>query len=414
MKKLLFLILLIFFAQTAMATEVIESSFIERGYSNFTVSGTNIEKCTQIEFVKPKHLEGYYPIISLGLTYGPTQKSDLNITLFLNGNFFDKFKTNDFYCQKECWKRIFIDQNSLEEKNVIQVCLALGESTTKATLLGTSKIGTYKTPLFSKKFFKSGVLNNKPIVGQDINAFIQLTNIGSLPAQIKMRNVREIVEEKKTLIDIQLIGENVFEGMIKPKEMKTINYKLRIKKPLPVTLPPGALYYENIFGEPEELFSNWVDINAREPEKPLEPIVLLGDVKPDGEFDFKIIVKNNTKNTLYNAQMNLELDKSLEVFENNKTIKEIDSGEIIEYEFKGKTPVGEYYLGCEIKYLDYNLTDTECANVKVVLKNEPNYSLIVTIVFLIIAGLVYFYINYSSKEELNFEEEKPKERPWKF
>ncbi len=415
-KKISFLLILVFLSAFVFAQNN-ETSFAQKGYSDFSVTGANETKCTDLKFLEPVKGSNLYPILSVGITFGPATKGDLNITTFLNGETLESLDVEDFYCNGDCWKRIFLEKEKLLEENDLKVCITTSDSITNVTFLNNSTIGSYETPVLKQENLEKCVTNLTPLVGENVNACMRITNTGSKPVEIELRNVRQIVEDLDKLIDIQLIGESLFKGTIEAGETKEAWYKVRPKKPVKITLPPGVLYYENIFGEPQVLKSNHLTLNVKEPEKPLEPFILIGEIV-NGKFDFKVAVKNNTKNTLYNALFSLQPDNALNV-EGEKIVRisQIESGEIREINFSGEAlNNGSFDLDCSVKYLDYNLEDTKCNTIQVVVEDKQNFILYGAIALAITAVLVYLYINYSAAriKQKELEKKQPRESKWKL
>lgn len=377
-----------------------EQSFKDSGYPDFFVEGANKRLCNEYVFVKPQMASDEYPLLSLKAEFMPVKEGKAEIDVFLNGERLSRLTAESFYCSDSgCWARLNIEKEKILEENRAAVCMETGNSITKIKLTNESKIGGYRMPVFLLKDFVKSVDNQRPFVGNTVNVKVSLKNSGSREANVELRHVRSIVEETIEKPEIQEIGNTYFFGAIKPGETRELNYKVKFTKAEPLSLPPAIVYYTNIFGEPQQLFSDVTDIIVLEHESTLKPEIIAEQLNEVGRLaKVTIAVKNQSLQAVSNAELAIQLPAGIQLAEGNEkqTITSIQPQEIKYFDYVVTAGnEGSFELGCRMTYITASVESPECGKTLIFFKQPAINPLVIGAVILTLLGvMIYFYLYY--------------------
>jgi len=405
LKKIVLLMLaLACLCSFAAAETLFERSLGEMGYSDFTIDGPQETACTQIEFIFPSDLNVFsgqnYAILSLNMDFFPTASENSHIDLNINNRQTERTKTTEFRCSEgKCWERIWIPKAYLSAKNTqntIDMCIRTSNTTQKIILSADSKIGVYKTAVFSEaEGFLTTAEKKDLVIGETTKIKVILHNSGSVAAQAEIKYARPIAEEKEAFAFIE--GKAEAKATVGPGEDLAIEYTIKPRVLESITLPPAVAYFENEFGEEEIIFSSLETIRVREPEKKIEAFIsktreteILGQTAI-----MQLNIKNKGKDPLYNLTAELELPKELRIFgEKTQNIEFIGPGETKKLEFTAiASSAGEFEIGCKISYIDLNFSESRCQNTEIIFEQEQIPIEVIAAIILVLIGLVaYVYI----------------------
>lgn len=368
LKKLFFAVAILLLAQFCAAAVLNEKKLSESGYSNFIVRGADQNACTEIAFAKDlnQNVPGNYAVFSLHAEFLPVIAEKANATIFLNENTaaLETAKATDF---ENAWFRFVLPNEKLKEQNTLKLCLQTSNTATESRMLSDSMIGTYKMPEFKAENFIKTVDNDAPLVGEEFEITIKLTNTGSEATDINILHMKPEVENNYVQI---LRGQSTYFNIIKPGETITLKYFAKARKASVMSLPGAVAYYPNIFGERKKIVSNYPIITVAEPEVKVKALFLLKEAmkKVSETTSAQIAVKNEGQNTLYNIAVYLQLPEGI-ILTNGNIAENIVSLKPKETKFFdlniSSASAGEFELGCKLAYLDYNVTETNCENAKI-------------------------------------------------
>lgn len=363
MKRIVFAMVLVCLLQFATAAVLSEKTLSDSGYNDFIVQGVDTNACTQIAFAKDlsQNFAGDYTVFSLHAQFLPVLSEDAKAIVFLNNdsNALETIKATDF---ENNWYRLILPREKLLEKNSLLVCLKTSNTVVEARLLSDSIIGTYKMPEFKAENFVKSVSNSNPIIGEEFEVTITITNTGSEATDVNVLNKKLEIDNERVQI---LRGQTSYFNIIKPDETVAIHYFVKAKQATVMSLQGAVAYYTNVFGERKRIVSNYPSLNVTEPEIKVKALFFLKEaVKKTGEqTSAQIAVKNEGRNTLYNISMNLQLPQGI-ILVNGNAIENIKSLKPKETRFfdlnLSSGTAKEYELGCKLVYLDYNVTETNC------------------------------------------------------
>lgn len=381
----------------ASALTVEEKTFAQMVYDDFAVSGANREKCEEIAFVRAN--DENYTILSVHADFMPNPAgriagisvyvNDANsaLTTLLAGNFL-----ND-------WARVIIPKAGLKEKNKIKLCAKTSDVVTEIKILNDSKIGTYRIADFSKEgAFTKIVSNASPEVGEEIKVTVRLHNYGNEETFATMKHIAENVE----MPEIEITrGETEKNGWVAPGSEMAMEYYIRPKVAIRMSLPYAVAEYTNAFGENIKLASAMPDMDVKGIEQRLFAIVLPeSNVKKTGErVKIAIAVKNKSTETIDDVFVSISLPEGIELEgANSSNIPSIEAGETVSLAFyvSAQDP-GTYRIGCNITYDSVPLA---CDRVAVAYEAQGiNYAIVAGAVLLAIGLAIYMYLYFSSEKK---------------
>ena len=396
---ILLLLPLLCFAQ---GIEKSEFSLKELGYGGFEAKGVEKSSCMEFVFSIPDPNEGFFPIISINAEFTPKGAGEAAITLFLNDALVREFKPGGFRCETgECWARVEIERERVEENNTLKACLKTGKSVTGVKLSSESLIGYYQRPAFKAEDFRKCILletgecveSYEASLGEDLNITLSLLNSGTA---LSFVDLNSRVVEAGTRPSRKEIGETHFEGILYPGKTAEITYTIRVEKPDPMGLAPGVAVYKNAFGESETITSNQVFI---QPKAGIEVSVSIGieSVDQAGKEAVLSFTFFNRERTLDagGLQASIILGEGLELAEGTGEIAagSIEPRQAFSTSFKVKAlEQGDFTVGCT--YSGNGIPEENCEQVLVSFREENPALLIgATIAILVIGGAIYLFIH---------------------
>ncbi len=355
-------------AQFCAAAVLSEKKLSESGYSDFVVQGADRNACKEIAFAKDlnQNAQGDFTVFSLHAEFLPVITENASATIFLNAeeNALETAKATVF---ENNWFRFVLPNEKLKAQNKIRVCLQTSSTVTEARMLSDSIIGTYKMPEFKAENFTKTVDNDAPLVGEEFEVTIKLSNTGSEATDINILHMKPEVENNYVQI---LRGQTSYFNIIKPGETITLKYSAKARKASPMSLAGAVAYYSNIFGERKKIVSNYPFLDVREPEVKVKALFLLKEAakKVSETTSAQIAIKNEGQNTLYNIAVYLELPEGIMLVNGNiaENIVSLKPKETKFFDFNiSSARAGDFELGCKLAYLDYNVTETNCETARI-------------------------------------------------
>ena len=391
---LLFTIIGLSFAYSA---TVEEKTFAQMVYDDFIVSGANIEKCEEIAFVRAN--DENYTILGVHADFMPNATgriagisvyvNDANsaLTTLLPGNFL------------EDWARVILPKAELKEKNKIKLCAKTSDVVTEIKILNDSKIGTYRIADFSKEgAFTKTVDDANPEVGEEVKVSVKLHNYGNEETFATIKHIAENVE----MPEIEITrGETEKNGWVAPGSEMVMEYYIRPKVAIRMSLPYAIAEYTNTFGETVKLASTMPDLDVKAIEQRLFAIVLPeSNVKKTGErAKIAIAVKNQSTEAIGDVFVSISLPEGIALEgANSRNIPLIEAGETVSIAFyvSAQEP-GTYRVGCNVTYDSVPLA---CDRVAIAYEAQGiNYAIVAGAILLAIGLAIYMYLYFSSEKK---------------
>ncbi len=394
-------LLLILFANSAFGAMVFERSFGEMGHDALVVEGPGERACLEIPFVFPQDVNFMagenYPIASLQLQLLPVRGKNFYVDVKLNDENVGTFFTESFFCQEECWLRVFLPKELLEEvENELKVCLKNSADVSESVLGKESMIGIYHTvDFFREDAFEETVERSEIVIGEKVKITMLLHNDGSASSFVEMKHARALAEDKEAFVVVD--GNTYFKGFVKPGETVAITYTIKPRVLGPISLPPAIVYYSNEFGEPQQRFGKMVTINVKEPERKVNAFVVKeSEINRVGTTtQLQLAVKNNGRDPLFNLGIHLTLPEGLSLIEEPDGLIDVlqpDETRYLDFSARALQP-GEYKIGCSVTYIDLNASESKCEQLTLLFEEqEIPAELWIGLALVIIAVVVYLYI----------------------
>ncbi len=400
MNKWIFLILILLFTSPmAFGETVFERSFGEMGYENFLVEGAEETECFEAEFLYPQNIaiesDEIYPIASIGIEIGPIRTGKIDVNAFLNEEQIAEIDLEDFKCSEgKCWERLALPKDLLlEEENSLQICLGTGNSITSIMLDENSGIGLYKTADFSEdNAFITEAEKTDLVRGEKTTIKILLHNQGSAATNVKIEFARPLADDKNAFSVVE--GDTYYTGEIGAGQEIELEYVVKPRRAVHMTLPPAIVYFENAFGETESKFGNLVELDVREPERKIEAFVVkeVENAMVGQSIEMKLAVKNVGNDPLYSLSINIESDADISQQETEIDILQPKETKYLNFTISSSNP-GKFPIGCTITYTDVNVSESKCQNsFAEFVQPEINPIIYIAIIFAIIAIIIYIYI----------------------
>ena len=366
-KIILLTVILLAFALTALAqtSDKFEVTLKDKGYSSFVLDGKNKEQCSTFTFLNQNLGSEFYPIVSLNLVFSPTHQGTAEVQTKLNGTEISQVKASDLTCTDDsaCTLRIWTDQNLIQAENNLEVCLTTTDSIAKVTLLDSSVIGLYKTPIVHTADFNQSTQKSKYFVGEDIPIIIQVYNSGSKELVSDINFARPVAEEY--LHDLTITGDTYYSNVhVLPGETKTFSYTARIdsKQDL-IGFVPAALKYTSIFGELQELKSNYMLLQIVENIDVHAGLLVNQAIVPvNGKTIIKAVIQNNSTQPLFDLKFELKSDNPSLKLDRNAAVQiaRLNVGEEKEISFEvSSDQIENYSLNCTIQSGEKTLASCE-------------------------------------------------------
>ena len=400
MNKWIFLILILLFASPiAFGETVFERSFGEMGYENLLVEGALETGCFETEFLYPQDIDiesdEIYPIVSIGIEIGPIQEGKIDVNAFLNEEQIAGLELKDFKCSEgKCWERLELPKDLLlEEENSLKICLGTGNSITSIMLDESSGIGLYKAADFSEEdAFVTTAEKIDLVKGEKTTIKILLHNQGSAVTNVKVEFARPLADDKNAFSVVE--GNTYYTGEIGAGEEIELEYIVKPRRAVHMTLPPAIVYFENPFGETESKFGNLVELDVREPERKIEAFVVkdVENAMVGESIEMRLAVKNVGNDPLYSLSAGIESEAEISQQETEIEVLQPKETKYLNFTINSSTP-GKFPIGCTITYTDVNISESKCQNSFAEFEQpEINPIIYIAVIFAIIAIVIYIYI----------------------
>ncbi len=400
MNKWIFLVVIMVFTMPiAFGETVFERSFGEMGYENFLVEGASETDCFEAEFLYPQDIDiesdEIYPIASIAIEIGPIEEGKIDVNAFLNEEQIANLQLEDFKCSEgKCWERLALPKDLLlKEENSLQICLETGNSITSIMLDKNSGIGLYKAADFSKEnAFVTTAEKIDLVKGEKTTIKILLHNQGSAVTNVKVEFARPLADDKNAFSVVE--GDTYYTGEIGPGQEIELEYVVKPRRAVHMTLPPAIVYFENPFGETESKFSNLVELDVREPERKIEAFVVkdVENAMIEQAIEMRLAVKNVGNGPLYSLSISMESDAKINQQETEIEVLQPKETKYLNFTIISSTP-GKFPIGCTITYTDVNVSESKCQNsFAEFIQPEINPIIYIAIAFAIIAIIIYTYI----------------------
>ncbi|MBN1941088.1 MAG: hypothetical protein JW772_02810 [Candidatus Diapherotrites archaeon] len=401
LRQLLVLICVVVLCSVAGAETVFERSFQEMGYEDFSAEGALQQACGKIEFIYPSNADAFseenYTILSINAVFVPAISPAATIDVNFNGLGIAKINGSEFKCNEtNCWARAKMPRNAAKENtNRIDICLNTSNTTTKIVLDNNSKIGLYKIADFSEK--DSFITTAEPkeiVIGETTKITVILHNKGSDSAQVEIKYARPIAENQAAFA---FVGGRAFAKQeIGAGEKIEIEYEIKPRVLENITIPPAAVYYNNVFGEEEMRFSELVTIHVREPDKNIEAFIGKSKEKlmTNETANITISIKNKGRDPLYNLQVAPTMLAGMHAIgASQQGIESILPGETksVDFQVSANSP-GEFEVGCDILFKDLGQTESPCATKLVFAQPQIPPEIIAGLIIAVLGAALYIYI----------------------
>ncbi|HLC92782.1 MAG TPA: hypothetical protein VJH23_03670 [archaeon] len=403
MKKFLILFALVFFSYITSAAVVQEFTFHDQGYQDFYISGVNVHKCTNFDFIYSGDINAeMFQIISLNANLAPVPKSNAKINVLFNTQKIAELTYADF---QNGVVRIPVPQGLLKENNSVTVCGQTSYTVNAITVFADSKFGVYTGAYFpQEKGFKMDLDTYAPYVGVPFKITSVARNFGTEDATVSLSYRKAELERAAPEVSV-LDGITSKSGTVpkcserdalgncaKPGEL-SISYFIVAHKAVPFTLLPSVMAFTNVFGEEERMLTNRPDLGAVEPPHKISVKVALDNDKlyTGGSIPLKITVQNISKENvssvaitpLTGLEVTGEKSKSIGTLEPN-------ASQDVVFSVKGLS-AGNYELGCAAEYESRLL---ECETTTVTLQKGIGIEIIGSAILALISlgVFAYFYL----------------------
>ncbi len=391
---LVFAIIAISFAS---ASTVEEKTFAQMVYDDFIVSGANSEKCEEIAFIRAN--DENYTILSVHADFMPNATGRIaGISIYVNdsNSALTFLQASNFLND---WARVILPKAGLKEKNKIKLCAKTSDVVTEIKILNDSKIGTYKIADFSKEgAFTKTAGDAAPEVGEEVKVTVTLHNYGNEETFATIKHIAENVE----MPEIEITrGETEKNGWVAPGSDMVMEYYMRPRVAIRMSLPYAVAEYTNTFGENIKLASTMPDLDVKAIEQRIFAIVLPeSNAKKTGDrMKIAIAVKNQSTETINDVFVSISLPEGIELEgTNSHNIPLLEAGETVSlaYYVSAQNP-GTYRVGCNITYDSVPLA---CDRVAVVYEAQGiNYAIVAGAVLLAIGLAIYMYLYFSSEKK---------------
>ncbi|MCK4883251.1 MAG: hypothetical protein KAS30_00130, partial [Candidatus Diapherotrites archaeon] len=274
-----------------------------------------------------------------------------------------------------------------------QICLGTGNSITSIMLDKNSGIGLYKAADFSEEdSFVTTAEKTDLVKGEKTTIKILLHNQGSAATNVKVEFARPLADDKNAFSVVE--GDTYYTGEIGPGQEIELEYIVKPRRAVHMTLPPAIVYFENPFGETESKFGNLVELDVREPERKIEAFVVkeVENAMVGQPIKMRLAVKNVGNDSLYSLSTSMESDA--EIIQQETQIEVLQPKETKYLNFTiNSNKAGKFPIGCTITYTDVNVSESKCQNsFAEFIQPEINPIIYIAIIFAIIAIGIYIYI----------------------
>jgi len=401
MRKLAVLFALALLVSAVSAETSFERSFQEMGFESFAAEGALESSCSSWSFLYPEDINvqdsELYPILSVNAKFSPVASDNAKITVSINGSEKEEFSLKEMHCsESSCWKRIALDKEMInDEENLAEICAVTSNTTTKIDLLNSSLVGAYKIP-FMEGFTKTVSKKNLEL-GEEIEITISIMNSGSRDGKISLKRMRPYFEDIKDIKIFDVLqGEGEWTGTVRAGEVKEISYTIRPNIVSRITLPSAYAEFENVFGEKNQISSNYPLIWVSS-AKPVLNVSFekKGTIFPVGaSVPVEVTVKNSGWFEVTGAKLELSAGKNISITKSEFYITIVAPTETVNFKtIVSGNQAGDHEIGCRITFSDGNVS--ECTGTSIAFEEQKIDSLIYAAIFFLLVGAgIYAYIHF--------------------
>jgi hypothetical protein len=284
MKNIYLVLFVLFCSSFALAYE---SNLDNFGFKPIIINQPNKVECVDLNIALPitEFEKANDPILSIYADFLGEEGDNSYVSVQINNSKEKILWPESFVCKTDCVSRVFIPE--LKDNSVMtKICLrAGGKSTAKLT---NAKIGLYNSPILSIE----NIAPEEIVLGQRAQIKIKVSNVGSKPSDVF---VQFVAEDLRAFIDITSFdiveGDTSASTRINANEEKEFIFYIKPTQASPYNLPSSVLFFENIFGEKQKVFSSHPQLSVIAQNQ--VDLVLIGGELKDNVFNFKVRLKNN-------------------------------------------------------------------------------------------------------------------------
>jgi hypothetical protein len=382
-KKALFVLLILFLAMQAFAYEI---PLKDVGFNGIEINSSSLKECQSIS-VDLTNQKGVLfeedGILSIKAKFIGETGDNSFVSVKIDSEDEVILWPEYFSCKTDCWARVFVE-NLLEDAKTIRLCISTGGKTENAQIFSDSKIGLYSSPFLKVK----NVAPTEILLGQRARMNILVENVGSLDTNVF---VQFIAQDLRTLLEITSFdivdGEPSAHASVPAGEEKSFTYYIKPTQASAYNLPSAILFFENVFGEEQQLLSNHPQLRVLSPDQ--IDLLLVGETESGNKRQFKIIIRNNWDDE-FNGTLTINPRDIIDSTDLNISLKSLQEKEVL-VETIDLLP-GKYSLLAE---LDSNGIKYSSESISFqVLNRDQSFEILFAIVVVIIALAIFFRIYF--------------------
>ncbi len=347
-------------------------------------------------------------VLRLPATLFPLTEADARVSVFLNSTEtpFTTFSPVDVIHDDSGIITLILPRDDIvAEINTLRVCATSSPSTDELSIQNGT-LGVYQQPRFDEPGSFSMYVNGNPILGDEIEITLQLTNHGGEAVNVNV-DYRKFELESVPLLK----GQTGFDGRINPGQTQTISYRIKPLRAISILLPPAVLTYTNIFGENITQFSERAFLEVNSPPFNVSGAFLVpkNRVNVGETLPVEWVVQNEGIESINGVSATFFMRPSGTLQPAQLVVETLSPSMAHTQSFNVTfSEVGTYVIGCTLaSQLDTTL-QTNCQSVTVeVVEENSLIAVVFSLVLLLIAMGVYVYIYILPQHPVKQEPAKP-------
>ncbi|MBT4192387.1 MAG: hypothetical protein HOE11_03695 [Candidatus Diapherotrites archaeon] len=382
-KKTLALISILFLVSFVSALEFPLSNY---GFNEIEVTGASMRECQSftLDLTQLKDTAFYSEgILSLKTDFIGEKGDNSFISVKINSEKEQVLWPEYFSCNNGCWARLFID-DLLDDTKLVRVCISTGGKTSSAKVNASSTIGLYDTPTLEIK-------NTSPseiVLGQRAEMNIIVKNTGTKDADVFVQFIAQDLRSLLKITSFDIVeGDASATEIIPAGEEKRFTYYIKPTQASVYNLPAAALFFDNIFGETQQITSTHPQLSVIAPKQ--IDLVLVSEGLIDNQMTTKVVVRNNW-DTPFDGNLSI---KPYDLLTGNIIKVFLDKKQEKEFIFKTKTLLpGKYSLLAEIDANDtIYVSDSVSFQIQ---SKDMTIEIVIAVIAIIIALAIFFRIYF--------------------
>jgi hypothetical protein len=382
-KKTLALISILFLVSFVGALEFPLSNY---GFNEIDVIGASMRECQSftLDLTSLKDTAFYSEgILSLKTDFIGEKGDNSFISVKINSEKEQVLWPEYFSCNNGCWARLFID-DLLDDTKLVRVCISTGGKTSSAKVNASSTIGLYDTPTLEIK-------NTSPseiVLGQRAEMNIIVKNKGTKDADVFVQFIAQDLRSLLKITSFDIVeGDASATEIIPAGEEKRFTYYIKPTQASVYNLPAAALFFDNIFGETQQITSTHPQLSVIAPKQ--IDLVLVSEGLIDNQMTTKVVVRNNW-DTPFDGNLSI---KPYDLLTGNIIKVFLDKKQEKEFIFKTKTLLpGKYSLLAEIDANDtIYVSDSVSFQIQ---SKDMTIEIVIAVIAIIIALAIFFRIYF--------------------